>query len=577
MSPSSALHLPGLDGRDEHAEHDDRSWRGCRRGLLILAVALAPALAAIWLLPWFVTQDGPAHVYNAKIIAESFDPNAPSRAFYSISWKPIPNWVGHIILAALVSQLPAWVADRIMISATLVGLAVATLWLRWRVAGRRGIALAALFSALLAMNVTWLLGFSSFLLGSCLFPIGLGIWWNGRYRLSIARIAVLSVLLCFGFFCHLVSLGLSVVALVVLSLLGPAPDPAALSLGFRVSRLARTSLSFIPLLVPVYFYLQAARATGPIWPVWDGIYNPWERLAWVDPITLAIKDGLPFTSLRSRTFIVFAPVLWLGAGVVLWWYGRITAEPRAQSAGLDPAATVTNAKTATCDDRQGWLTIAALFFVGGIVGPNSFGPSHGEFLPQRVLLLGFIALLPVFDADRSRWTGRAVIAAILVAVVLQLAIVCDYGLYSNQTAGQIIGASDLVGRGQRVVTLLVKSKGRFRANPLLHAEDWLGVDTGNVMWNNYETLHYYFPVQFRPALNRPQPWELEKVSINEDPKNNESRRLEWEGILSEHANAIDVILFWKGDPELEAITRRWFELQEQRGDVQSFRKRPAAK
>ena len=36
-----------------------------------------------------------------------------------------------------------------------------------------------------------------------------------------------------------------------------------------------------------------------------------------------------------------------------------------------------------------------------------------------------------------------------------------------------------------------------------------------------------------------------------------------------------MILFWKSDEELEAITKRWFDLQERRGDVQVFRKRPA--
>ncbi len=433
------------------------------------------------------------------------------------------------------------------------------------------------------MNVTWLLGFTSFLLGSCLFPIGLGIWWEGRYRLSIARIAALSVLLCFGFFCHLVSLGLTVFALIVLSLLGPVPRQSRQPSRFRISRLLRTSLSFLPLLVPVYFYLQAARHGGPIMPKWEGLSEPWlpsawaSRLAWVDPITLAIKQGLPFTNQISPGFIVFAPVLWLAAGVVLWWYARISDEPslHGEQAALLPEGQETIAADLARNDKQGWLILAAVLLLGGIVGPNSFGSSHGEFLPQRVLLLGFIALLPVFDADRSRWPGRAVVAAILVAVGLQSATVWDYGLYSNRTAGQIIGAGELVGRGQRIVTLLVSSKGRFRANPLLHAEDWLGVDTGNVVWNNYETLHYYFPVQFRPALKRPQPWQLESVTINEDPENKESRLLAWERILSEHADSIDVILFWKSDEDLEAITKRWFDLQERRGDVQVFRKRPA--
>ena len=104
--------------------------------------AFAP-LSAVWTVPWFVTQDGPAHIYNAQILAESFKAESPSRAIYTIEWKPIPNWSGELILAALVSCLPAWIADRIMTSATLLGLAAATLWLRWRVAGGKGLVLAA--------------------------------------------------------------------------------------------------------------------------------------------------------------------------------------------------------------------------------------------------------------------------------------------------------------------------------------------------------------------------------------------------------------------------------------------------
>ena len=147
-----------------------REMRASCPGFLALALALAVPLSAIWAVPWFVTQDGPAHVYNAQILAESFDPESPSRLVYTIAWKPIPNWAGHLILAGLVTQFPAWIADRIMTSITLVGLAAATLWLRWRVAGAKGLVLAALLSALLAMNMAWLLGFTSFLIGSCLVP-----------------------------------------------------------------------------------------------------------------------------------------------------------------------------------------------------------------------------------------------------------------------------------------------------------------------------------------------------------------------------------------------------------------------
>ncbi len=544
-------------------------------GVLALAVALAVPLSAIWAVPWFVTQDGPAHVYNAQILVQSFNPQSPSRSVYSISWKPIPNWMGHLVLAGLLTQLPAWIADRSMTSMTLVGLAAATLWLRWRVCGSKGLVLAALLSALLAMNMAWLLGFTSFLLGSCLFPITLGVWWQGRYQLSSGRIAALALLLCLGYFCHLVSLGLTVVGLIVLAVTGPVQGGNGESWKYRTTRLLRTSISFVPLLLLGYFYLQAAKRSGPLRPVWENLWSA--RLGWVDPITLAVKDGLPFTSWCSQGFILFAPAMWLSVGLALWWYGRITGRPG--TGGRRPLDD-RNARDSLGtekpgDDRQCWMVLAALLLVGGIAGPDSFGPAHGEFLPQRVLLLGFIALVPVLDADLSRWPGRFLLATIAVAVALQAAIVWDYALYCDATAGQIIRAGKFVGRNQRIITLLVSSRGRFRANPLLHAENWLGVDTGNVVWNNYEALHYYFPVQFRPEIERPHPGKLEWISIHDgpkDPKDKAARLRDWEELLDRHAKSIDVVLFWKSDPELEAITKRWFDLAQQTGEVQIFTK-----
>ena len=238
--------------------------------------------------------------------------------------------MGHLILAGLVAELPAWIADRIMTTATLAGLAAATLWLRFRVAGTRGLVPAALLSVLLAMNFAWLMGFTSFLIGCCLFPITLGVWWEGRYRLSPVRIGIVSALLCVGYFCHLVSLGATVLGLVVLAVFGPLPHGDAESWKYRLARLSRTSMSFMPLFVLGFFYLQDGQAqrtaaAGVGEAIESVVAGPWkQRLGWVDPITLAVKDGMPFTDRVSQAFIVFALAVWLTVGLVLWWYGRMT-------------------------------------------------------------------------------------------------------------------------------------------------------------------------------------------------------------------------------------------------------------
>ena len=130
-----------LPSPSRSARADRPEDRAPSRGLVgrgDLAGALAPALAAIWAVPWFVPQDSPAHVYNAQILAWSFDPASPFRDVFTVKWQPIPNWAGPLTLAGLVAILPAWVADRIMTSLTLVCFAAAVFWLRWRVAGSAG-------------------------------------------------------------------------------------------------------------------------------------------------------------------------------------------------------------------------------------------------------------------------------------------------------------------------------------------------------------------------------------------------------------------------------------------------------
>ena len=282
-----------------------------------------------------------------------------------------------------------------------------------------------------------------------------------------------------------------------------------------------------------------------------------ERLEWVDPLSLAIRDGLPLTDRYGREYVLFAPVIWLAASIVVWWYGSIFS-------GLP---------TRAYHDRRGWFSLAALLIAGGVLGPDSLGAAHGEYLPQRVALLGLVALVPIFDVDLSRWPGRVTLAALSAALVLQSAVVWDYALHSNRTAGQLIRARDAVGQGQRIATLLVSTKSRFRPNPLLHADNWLGDDTGNIVWNNYETEHYYFPVHFQPGIDRPLPGDLEWVSLHEDPKEVAERTSGWEEILSLHAQSIDVVVVWKSDPVLDSITERWFDRVERRGDIQIFRRR----
>ncbi|HEX4071475.1 MAG TPA: hypothetical protein VHX68_09905, partial [Planctomycetaceae bacterium] len=398
------------------------------------------------------------------------------------------------------------------------------------------------------------------------FPITLGIWWPARHRLTALRLIVLALLLTLGYFFHLVSLGLTIGGLFVLSVASPVRNEGAHAWHRRLSRTAQTCVTFFPVVLLGLYYLSIATQRAPMRPQWEnlgdvGSPTAWlARLKWADPISLAIRDGIPGTDRSSLAFIVFAPVVWLAVAIGFWCFGMVSAR----------FSVLTN------HNKACWLLLAFVLLCGGIAGPDSLGEAHGNYLPQRVVLLGLVALVPAFDIDPARWWGRGCAAALVAAVALQSAVVWDYAVYCDRTAGQMIRARNAIGTGQRIAALLISTHSRFRSNPLLHAVDWLGVDSGNIVWNNYETLHYYFPVQFRTGIDRPLPDDLERVSLQEDPAHSAAREVAWAKILEQHAGSIDVLIVWKTDRALDAITARWFDRVDRQGDIQIYR-RPTSK
>jgi hypothetical protein len=221
-------------------------------------------------------------------------------------------------------------------------------------------------------------------------------------------------------------------------------------------------------------------------------------------------------------------------------------------------------------ERQGWWVLAGLLVLGGVAGPDTLGATHGEYLQQRIVLLGLVALMPVLRFDADRWSGRVAAVALGVAVCLQTAFVWDYARTAERRAGAILRAAGAIGTHQRVVPRLTGIRTRFRANPLLHADGLVGVGTGNVLWADYETRFYYFPVHFRAGLDHPDPFEFERIALMDEPADAGARALRWSRLLEQHHRAIDVVLAWGDDPALDAITTRWYHATYADGLVRVF-------
>ena len=325
-----------------------------------------------------------------------------------------------------------------MTSLTLACFAAAVFWLRWRVAGTRGLRVAAVMATLLAMNMAWLYRVYQLHAGGLPVPDHARALVAGSRSLELASPRdARGALLTLGYFCHLVSLGLTIAGLFVLSVASPVRDRWTKAPGASgLTRLARTCTTFLPVVLLGLVLLAIATQRAPMRPQWENLSDPWSprawvaRLEWVDPLSLAIRDGLPFTDRDGPQFVVFAPVIWLAVALLVWSYGTIRAglegSGRRRPAGLVSAGG---------HSYRRWRGRSRLARRG------SRGLSTSAHRPLGPGCAG---------ADlrrRSRRAGGAVAvtAALAAAVALQSAIVWDYALYSDRTAGQIIRAGDAVG------------------------------------------------------------------------------------------------------------------------------------
>ncbi len=520
-----------------------------RRGLGVFTLAILPALMAIWCVPWFVTQDGPAHVYNAHILLESLKPDSPFRDDYAVRWEPLPNWTGHLALMGLLAVLPPRAADRVMMTVTLVGLAASVVWLRWRVAGWRGMPLVALLAVLLALNLTWLLGFYSFLLGACLYPITLGLWWAGRERPGPRSALAVAGSLILGYFCHLVSLGLTALSLMVLAALLPGPR--------RSGRVAWTLVGLTPLIPLALVYRHVMRTGGGLHPSWRCLSEPWSlgswvtQMIWINPLW----PGPSRFDLLSQFSLVVALLVVPLCPLIFRPEGR-------------------GGESAPLRERRGWRLLALLFLLGSLLVPDGFA-HHGHMLPQRVFLFGLVASIPGLGLEETRRRYRLGLLILTVAVMAQSALVWNYALDSQRRAGAFMRAKSHVGTKQRVAVLWIGIFDPFRANPLLNLYGMLGIGTGNVVWNNYESNHYYFPVQLRARFAGPPAAEFESIAMMTSSGRTAESADRWRRLLGRYHGAIDALVVYGEDATLDAINARWFRPVFQGGGVKVLRARRA--
>ena len=363
----------------------------------------------------------------------------------------------------------------------------------------------------------------------------LGVWWAGRDRLGPGRALAIGVLL----------------ALVFL----PSGEPGADRGGPRRAPVATpgpaprrrwlwTGLSLVPLVPLGLLYARIMQSGGGLYPQWPHLaaqvlsLRGWAaQLAWADPLTLGSRRIAPFVESRSLLFAVLDPALWAAVA--------FAGSPCSAGAGRPVAPGMGMARAAP---PPRWVRRARRPGRGARRVPE---PSGGPARAGRAARLA--------GAGRLGAPGAGGHGGSLVALLLQSAFVWDYGRRTQADVDQFLATRSQVGAGHRVGVLVLEPYGRYRPAPRLHVDCLLGLGTLNVIWNNYETAHYYFPVQLRADVPHPPATAFEAFAMLDRPADADARQETLRQLLSQYHPTIDRLVVWGTGPALEPLLDRWYE------------------
>ena len=551
--------LPETD-RTSRAKPGER-----RLALIMIGVLALPVACAIWTHPWFVTQDGSIYIYNSHVILESLKTNNPFRNYYAVRWAPLPYWGAYALLCGLLSILPDPIADHVMLTVASLGLLASILWLRRRVAGWDGMPLVVPLAIVLSINLLWLLGLYNFLLGACCYLLALGVWWSGRDHPGPKRAMLLAGLLAAGYLCHPVTSGLAGLALIILAVASPARR-------WRRS-IAWTLTSIFPTVLLVYLNRNLASGSTISHVRWSGLTDPWSVRAWL--VYIRGADITPLAHTGPDIFFSHALSSWSHLPAVTTWslLGFMLLSLAAfMSVGVVQTPVSGTAavrrelfargKKLLAAPMRGWFVVSAILMVCALFGPADLGEGQGAFLRQRFLLLGLATALPLLKtrairAGHGNAIARLGFAALFLGCVIQLVILWGYARASSRLASDFMMAKPYTGIGQRVAVLTIEPDIDYEPRPLLHLGDLFGVQTGNIIWNNYAAALPYFPVRFRDPSNCdvflvPGIPDFETAQITKDDLD------DWEDLASDIEGKTDVLVVWGRSRELDEINSQWF-------------------
>jgi len=449
---------------------------------------LASTVALVWIFPVFPTQDGPAHLENARLLVELLRGNADVARFFSFD-RFSPNWVSHLVLAPLLFVAPAAVAEKIVLTIATV---LVPLGFRKALRALGGPPALALLALPFAHSFLLTMGFLNFCaaVGAALFVVAR---WSRPNSSTVGT----AIGLTLTYFLHPVAFVYAAAMLVAMALVrGRA--------WWRP-----TALAILPGIVLVFVFLGGHETTST-----GGGPERWPLFA-----TLGVLVSFAPIEQTLSTF------LWILLGAVAVFETCRLPWKRSWRDGLLLAAVPFLV-----------LTFAAPFFLAG-----------GAYLPERFLLCGALTLALWIGTRAPGELLPPILGSVaaLIAVAMNVARVPALRERNDQIA-DYTSVADALPSGALVLPVNGSMSGErhdgslgvTKVDSMRHAIGYLAISRGVIDLANYQPNTGHFPLRWNDAAT-PFGRMFTQADLEQVPPPVDLLRYERETGI-----AVDAVLLW---------------------------------
>jgi hypothetical protein len=425
---------------------------------------------------YFLTIDGPSHLYNAKLIREVLFGNSPLlSSLFQFNPVILPNWTGHLILAMLSSVFNCAMSEKIFILLFLVFLPVSFRYMIKAFSASQNI----LSYLIIPFTYTYLfeVGFFNYCIALIFMFLSIGYWIKNEGNLHVKQVLIFSFLFTLTFFSHILIFGILelLISLMIVGVCLRDSDTLKTFIANLLKKSGILLLASLPgLILMVNFFMKISIH------VYDAKFPLHQLLSWVVNVKPLVLFNITLESKITHYFGLIYCVIFLFSIILRISQIRKNPKDKINHYAFKQAFFVTDLILLFS------LFILLLFFII----PD--GMSAG-MMSERLCLLFFIFLITWLAIQTfPKWFNILVLIATLgVYTWLMIEHYPGFKDLANY-ASEINKAGNNI--RQESVVLRIDWSDHWM---LGHTPDYMGVDNSVVFTSNFEAELKWFPIIYK--------------------------------------------------------------------------------